>query len=57
MAGKAKSCYLSVTEIKTHKIVLNKQFLKMADLNEFIKEEKFIEKYPKEVYVFDKEVY
>ena len=41
MAGKAKSCYLSVTQIDTRKTVLNRMFFKMADLNDFVKTDEF----------------
>ena len=57
MAGKAKSCYLTVADKKTHKSVLSRVFLKMGDLNDFIKTEEFLEKYPSEQYYIVKETY
>ena len=57
MAGKAKSCYLSVTDMTTRKTVLNRMFFKMADLNEFIATEEFKAKYPSPAYQIVKEIY
>ena len=57
MAGKAKSCYLSVTDRETRKTVLNRMFFKMADLNDFIKTEDFKAKYPEERFHIVKEIY
>lgn len=57
MAGKAKSCYLSVTDLATNKTVLNKVFFKMADLNQFISTPEFKEQYPKEKFHLSKEIY
>jgi hypothetical protein len=57
MAGKAKSCYLSVTDLATNKTVLNKVFFKMADLNQFISTSEFKEQYPKEKFHLSKEIY
>jgi hypothetical protein len=57
MAGKAKSCYLSVTQIDTRKTVLNRMFFKMADLNDFVKTDEFKTKYPPEQYQVTKEIY
>jgi hypothetical protein len=57
MAGKAKSCYLSVTDMATRKTVLNRMFFKMADLNEFINTEEFKTKYPQPAYQIVKEIY
>lgn len=57
MANKATSVYLTVADKVTHKSVLNKVFFKMADLNEFVKTEDFLEKYPSEQYYIVKEVY
>lgn len=57
MAGKAKSCYLTVADKTTHKAAFRKIFFKMADLNEFVKTEEFKEKYPAELFNVIKEVY
>ena len=57
MAGKAKSCYLSVTQIDTRKTVLNRMFFKMVDLNDFVKTDEFKSKYPPEQYQVTKEIY
>ena len=57
MAGKAKSCYLSVTNRETRKTVLNRMFFKMAELNDFIKKEEFKTAYPEELFHIVKEVY
>lgn len=57
MANKATSCYLTVSDKKTHKSVLHKMFFNMGQLNEFIKTEEFKEKYPSDVYYITKETY
>ena len=57
MAGKAKSCYLSVMDMTTRKTVLNRVFFKMADLNEFVKTDEFKEKYPADKFSYSKEIY
>lgn len=57
MAGKAKSCYLTVADKATHKSVLNRVFLKMGDLNDFVKTEEFLEKYPADKFYIVKETY
>ncbi len=57
MAGKAKSCYLTVADKTTHKAAFRKIFFKMADLNAYVKTEEFKEKYPPESYIVVKEVY
>jgi hypothetical protein len=57
MAGKAKSCYLSVYDNKLRKTVFTYTFLKMADLNAYIAKEEFLAKYPTEQYTISKEVY
>jgi|TARA_R110000803_G_scaffold71529_2_gene134807 hypothetical protein len=57
MAGKAKSCYLSVTNRETRKTVLNRMFFKMAELNDFIKKEEFKATYPEELFHIVKEIY
>lgn len=57
MAGKAKSCYLTVADKKTHKSILSRVFLCMGDLNEFVKTEEFLKKYPPEQFYIVKETY
>ena len=57
MAGKAKSCYLSVYDNKSRKTVFTYTFLKMSDLNAYVSKEEFIAKYPKDEYTISKEVY
>jgi hypothetical protein len=57
MAGKAKSCYLSVYDRGVRKTVLYKVFFNMADLNAFVKTEEFVAKYPIELFDISKEVY
>ena len=46
MAGKAKSCYLSIVDRKTHKTVFRKMFFVMADLRKFIKDDPKMKEYP-----------
>ena len=59
MAGVAKSNYLTVTEVidGKHVTVFNKMFFNAGDMNKYIKEEKFLEKYPKPQYIIYKECY
>ena len=57
MAGKAKSCYLSVMDIETRRTVLNRMFFKMEDLHKFTETEEFKLKYPKEKFTITKEIY
>jgi hypothetical protein len=57
MAGTAKSCYLSVYDRAQRKTVFNKVFFKMADLNQYIRDPEFIEKYPADKFDIVKEVY
>ena len=57
MAGKAKSNYLSVVVRDTHKTIMNKMFLSIAELDKFVCSDKFRELYPYEVYYVVKEVY
>jgi len=57
MAGTAKSCYLSVYDREQRKTVFNKVFFKMADLNQYIRDPEFIEKYPADKFDIVKEVY
>lgn len=57
MAGKAKSCYLTVYNRDTKKTVLNKMFFNMASLNEFCATESFLETYPTANFTVFKETY
>ena len=57
MAGKAKSCYLTVCPRGSIKSVLNKMFFTAAELNKFIKSPEFLEKYPESEYTIIKETY
>lgn len=57
MAGKAKSCYLTVTEKTTHKSVFHKVFFNAKAMNEHVKTPEFLEKYPPELYNYVKETY
>lgn len=57
MAGKATSCYLTVSDNETHKTVLNRMFFVMADLNKYIATPEFQEKYPSTKYYVTKETY
>jgi hypothetical protein len=57
MAGKAKSCYLTVTEKTTHKSVFHKVFFNARAMNDHVKTEEFLEKYPPELYNYVKETY
>jgi hypothetical protein len=57
MAGKAKSCYLTVCPRGSIKSVLSKVFFTAAEMNNFIKSDEFKEKYPADQYEVIKEVY
>lgn len=57
MAGKAKSCYLSIVDRKTYKTVLNKMFFEAKSMNAFMKDPAILEKYPVETYQYIKETY
>jgi hypothetical protein len=57
MAGKAKSCYLTVCPQGSIKSVLNKMFFTAAELNKFINSDEFKEKYPADQFQIIKEVY
>jgi hypothetical protein len=57
MAGKAKSCYLTVTVKTTHKSVLSKVFFNAKDMNDYIKTPEFQAKYPPTEYLYVKETY
>jgi len=57
MAGKAKSCYLTVTVKTTHKSVLSKVFFDAKSMNDYIKTPEFQAKYPPSEYLYVKETY
>ena len=57
MSGKTKSWYLTVSEKNTHKDVFRKMFFSAPDLNSYIKNEEFKEKYPDAIYYIVKETY
>lgn len=59
MAGKAKSNYLTVTEVVNGKYVnvLNKVFFNAGDMNKYINDPKFAELYPKPQFTVTKECY
>ena len=57
MAGKAKSCYLTVTVKGTHKTVLSKVFFNAKSMADYIKTPEFQEKYPATEYNYVKETY
>ena len=57
MAGKAKSCYLTVCPVGSIKSVLSKVFFTAADMNKFINSDEFKEQYPADQFQIIKEVY
>jgi hypothetical protein len=57
MAGKAKSCYLTVSRRDNHKGVFTRMFMNAKDLNTFISTDEFKEKYPEAEFYLTKEVY
>jgi hypothetical protein len=57
MAGKAKSCYLTVTEKTTHKSVFHKVFFDAKSMNDYVKSPEFQAKYPPDQYNHVKETY
>ena len=57
MGGKAKSIYLTVCPKGNHISVLKKVFFEAKAYNEFVKDPKFIEQYPKEKFDIIKETY
>lgn len=57
MAGKAKSCYLSVVIRETQKAVLRKVFFEAKSMNDFVKTDEFLEKYPAITFQIVKETY
>jgi len=52
-----KSWYLSIIDSQTHKPVLHKMFFTAPKMNEFIKEQEILEKFPKPTYYIVKENY
>ena len=57
MAGKAKSIYLTVCPKRSHMSVFKKVFFDAKAYNEYVKNQEFIDKYPKEQFDIIKEVY
>ena len=57
MAGKAKSCYLTVTDKATHKGVFHRMFFNAKSLADYIRTPEFLAKYPPDVYNYVKETY
>ena len=57
MAGKSKSWYLTVADLKTHKTVFTKVFYNIADLKTYVAEPEFIEKYPTTEFYVVRETY
>ena len=57
MAGKAKSCYLTVTLKTTHKSVFHRVFFNAKAMNDYVKTPEFLEKYPAEQHNYVKETY
>jgi len=57
MAGKAKSCYLTVSLLGTHKTVFSRVFFNAADMNAYMKTDEFMAKYPASEFNITKEIY
>ena len=57
MAGKAKSCYLTVTLKTTHKSVFHKVFFDAKSMNDYVKTPEFLARYPATEYNYVKETY
>ena len=57
MGGKAKSVYLSVIDLVTHKTVFRRTFLDAKGYNENLKDSKFLEAYPSDRFYYVKEIY
>ena len=57
MAGKAKSCYLTVTVKGTHQGVFTKMFFNAKDMANYLKQEQFITNYPPTKFDYVKETY
>jgi hypothetical protein len=57
MGGKAKSVYLSVVDLKTHKTIFRRVFHDAKGYNENLKDVTFQEQYPPAKFYYVKEVY
>ena len=57
MAGKAKSCYLSVCPKGSHRSVFDKVFFNIKDFNQYIKSDEFKAKFPDSLFTVIKEIY
>lgn len=57
MAGKAKSCYLTVLPKGELKRVLNKMFFDAKSMRDYMATEEFKETYPADKFDFVKETY
>lgn len=57
MAGKAKSCYLTVTPVGQLKSVLNKVFFDAKSMRDYMATDEFRAMYPDIKYTFVKETY
>ncbi len=57
MAGKAKSCYLTVTAKGSLKTIFHKIFFNANDMNQYVKSEEFLTKYPADQFEHIKETY
>lgn len=57
MAGKAKSCYLSIVDRKTHKTAFRKMFFTMGELRKWIKEDPKMKEFPEEQFYTAVETY
>lgn len=57
MAGKAKSCYLSIVDRKNHKTVVSKVFFDAASMKKYATDEEVLAKYPADLYEMVKETY
>lgn len=57
MAGKSKSCYLSIVDSKTHKTVFRKVFFNAKDMNTFIKDDPKVKEFPQPEFYIVKETY
>ena len=60
MAGKAKSCYLTIVDAKTystHKTVFTKVFFDAKSMNNWIKDDPKMQEYPSPTFYIVKETY
>jgi hypothetical protein len=57
MGGKAKSVYLSVVDLKTHKTVFRRTFHDAKGYNEYLKDPVLQDTWPSEKYYYVKETY